>query len=156
VFVIASTTGGTGSGMAIDIAFGIRRLLEDMGLGADHLSLVLASAADRRAPSRQLSQANTYACVRELYHYSRFPDVDPSSSGDRLLGRRLGTLPNTYLVHLGDDLGIEQFENGCQQLAEVLYRATTTRAAAFLDACQAASASAAVTMEPMVRGIGIG
>ena len=71
VFVISSISGGTGSGMVLDVAYAVRMLLADMGLSDEGLCGVLTHSTQRNASAKDLAVANAYACLSELYHYTR-------------------------------------------------------------------------------------
>ncbi|HEX4148500.1 MAG TPA: tubulin-like doman-containing protein [Pirellulales bacterium] len=153
VFIVASLAGGSGSGMAIDIAFGVRRLLAEMNFSDEHVCLVLAHATDRCANSREVALANGVACLTELFHFTRFPYAD--SHVDARSEHHLRGIPNTYLVRLGDDLGRQQLDSASANVAEFLYRGSLTSAAAFLDACRQPGAASENAFEPTVRSFGL-
>ena len=71
VFVIASTSGGTGSGMALDVAYALRMLLLNMGLSDNGVCGILTHSSPRKSTGKDLATANTYALLNELFHYSR-------------------------------------------------------------------------------------
>ncbi len=58
--------GGTGSGSSLDVVFGLRRLMAEMNLSDEQLTLILAHSdrPPRRQPRHRM--ANTYACLSEL------------------------------------------------------------------------------------------
>ena len=154
VFVVASANGGSASGMVPDVLFGLRRMLAAQGIDDEHLTLVLTHSTDRRAATRDLSIANSYACLRELHHFGRMPFVDTESCSES--GSLAAGLPHSYVIHLGDDLSDEQFERNTSMLAEFLFRRSLTPAAAFFDAAQAHTGIGGEGFEPMVRSIGLG
>src|SRR5205085_11789170 len=71
VFVIASIAGGTGSGMLLDLAFGLRQLLEEQGFPATALYGLLLHATPPKPAGRELARINAYATLHELYHLDR-------------------------------------------------------------------------------------
>jgi hypothetical protein len=155
VFVVASSTGGTGSGIGLDIAFGLRRLMAELNLQDDQLTLILAHSTDRRGGNRDIALANTYSCLSELRHYCRFPFHDGLRT---LAGNSAPTepgLPNTYVVHLGDDLVDAQYAAATDSLADFLFRNSVTKAAGYFDVCRRESGNNAPTLEPAVRTFGI-
>jgi len=149
IFIVASTSGGSGSGMALDIAFGMRQLLAEQNISDENLCVVLAHATDRKAATRDIAIANSYACLQELKYFSRFP-----FHGGDVTGGFTG-LPNTYITHLGDELNDQQFESGAESLADFMYRASVTRAAAFFDACHNAPGDGGERHGPTVRSFAI-
>ncbi|MBL8830144.1 MAG: protein kinase [Planctomycetaceae bacterium] len=150
VFVVASSTGGTGSGISLDIVFGLRRLLAEMNLSDEQLTLILAHSTDRRAGNRDIALANTYACLSELRHFSRVPFHDGLRAFDRVPSPPGVGIPNTYAIHMGDDLFDAQYATAVDTLADFLFRNSVTQAASYFDACRAAPAEAP-SLEPTVR-----
>ena len=69
VYVVTSLTGGTGSGMFLDLAALLRRELRQIGCPrAELIAVLLAPAANRNADSR--AAANSYAALCELKHFA--------------------------------------------------------------------------------------
>lgn len=138
IFVVASVSGGTGGGMALDVAYLIRMLLSELQLSDSGLCGILTHSTNRKPSSRELAVSNAYACLSELYHYSRI-DRYP---GDKACGiapfdRDEPTFPQTYFVPLGDHLSEGEFHRATDTLAEYLYLDAATSAGAFFDKCRA-------------------
>lgn len=136
IFLVASISGGTGSGMVLDVAYAVRKVLTGLGLPHEGLCGLLAHSTGRNSAQRELAAANAYSCLSELAHYSRtrrYPgDPDgmlPAMQGD-------GPFTHTYLVHLGDDLDERQFDSATDELAEYLYLSAVTSAGTFFDKCR--------------------
>ncbi len=134
VFVIASISGGTGSGMVLDAGYAVRHTLRGLGLPEDRVYGVLTHSTVRNPNAKGLAIANAYACLHEAEHYrraGRYP-------GDPACG--LPPFENdsgpfqTYLVHLGEDLNETQYEAAVEAVAEYLYLDAITTAGRFLDA----------------------
>ena len=138
VFVIASTAGGTGSGMVIEIAYAIRSILAKLDFpdGNVHGILMHSTALGQR--DRDKSIANSYAALNELWHYSRPGKCYP---GDRGLGLPAfhgnnRTFSSCYFVDLGEGLTELQFDLATDPVAEYLYLSALTPAARFFDKCR--------------------
>jgi serine/threonine protein kinase len=70
VYVVTSLTGGTGSGMFLDIAWALRRELQQLGHPrAEVIGVLLVPAVERSGASRGI--ANAYAALAELNHFAR-------------------------------------------------------------------------------------
>jgi serine/threonine protein kinase len=68
-YILAGLTGGTGSGMFIDLAFLIRHELRQIGyLKPEVVGLFFVPPADKTS-SRNASLGNTYAALTELHHF---------------------------------------------------------------------------------------
>ncbi len=137
VFVVSSISGGTGSGMVLDVAFAIRTILAELGLSDEGVCGILTHATDRNPTASDLSIANAYACLSELYHYSRSDfQHENVACGLPSSAALEGAFPHAYLVHLGDNLNDDQFEQSIDSLASYLYLNTMTPAAATFDECR--------------------
>src|SRR5208283_3833213 len=69
VFIVSSTTGGTGSGMVLDFGYVVRQVLRELHLPDDAVCGLLAHCTGRNPQTRELSTANAYALLGELNHY---------------------------------------------------------------------------------------
>ena len=138
VFVISSISGGTGSGMVLDVAYAVRTILADLGLADDGVCGLLTYSTDRNPTAADLATANAYACLSELYHYSA-ADCYPGDAAGGLppFAASEGTFPHTYLVHLGEQLDDGEFDGATGALATYLYLNSVTPAASAFDACRA-------------------
>jgi eukaryotic-like serine/threonine-protein kinase len=135
--VLASISGATGSGAVLDVAFLLRQLLDDQK-AAGEIVLVLAHNTCRQAAAQQLAQVNAYVTLAELNQCLRAGGVYP---GDQSLkvDPRSGTsagIQTAYFVHFGNELSNEQYDAGCELLAEYLYMDAGTPAGGYLHACR--------------------
>ena len=69
VFVVASLAGGTGSGVALDLGYAVRKVLGELQLPDQRVFGVLTHSTSRKAASRDLAIANTLAALQELRHF---------------------------------------------------------------------------------------
>lgn len=154
-FVVASIAGGTGSGMAIEVAYAVRMLLAEQGLPDNGVSLVLVHSTERKATTKSLAIANAYACLSELSHYARCRYPGEPACGLPPLAGEQARLPATYFVHLGDNLNEADYAHATDALAEYLYLDSATAAGAFFDRCRAEESAAASPAEVLVRTCGV-
>lgn len=152
VYLIASTSGGAGGGMVLDVAYLLRRLLIERGGSADDLYAILTHSTDRNPEAGELALANTLACLGELQEYrtAGYPgelsyELPPLSPED-------SNLPNLYFAHLGDDLHDEELEAATESLATYLYLDSATLAGNTLDRCRRQSG---VPSENDIRTFGV-
>jgi eukaryotic-like serine/threonine-protein kinase len=69
-YVVASTAGGTGSGMALDMAYILKNELRSIGYRKPEMyGILLAPPADSTSP-KNLALANTHATLAELNHFA--------------------------------------------------------------------------------------
>jgi serine/threonine protein kinase len=137
IFVIASTAGGTGSGVVLDLGYLLRAMLRELDFGDEQLHGVLLHSTSRRANERDLAIANTMSLLNELRHYSSpsgYPG-EPSCNLPALVGDSV-PFRQRYLVHLGDELNDEKYERAVEGVADYLYQSTAGSATSFFDACR--------------------
>lgn len=137
VVVVGSIAGATGGGAIIDVAFLLRQLLDDQKAGGE-IMLMLTHSTSRQAAAQQLAQANAYVTLNELNQCLRAGGVYP---GDQTLkvDPRSGTaagIQTAYLAHFGNELSHEQYDAGCERLAEYLFLDAGTPAGGYLRACR--------------------
>ena len=83
VYVLTGLTGGTGSGMFIDLAYTVRSVLRQMGYeNPDVVGLILLPTVDA-GRSRTLPLGNTYAALSELHHFGSPGSVFAAKYHDR-------------------------------------------------------------------------
>lgn len=107
IYIATSLSGGTGSGMMIDLAYMVRQELRQMGFVKSYLTgLLMAPPVDRSTP-KSLAVANACTALAELHHFSqpttryeakldiRQPSVaDPEKPFDRCVLFSLPRNPN--------------------------------------------------------------
>jgi serine/threonine protein kinase len=135
IFVVASSNGGTGSGMAADLAYGVRGILSDLGLSADLLCGLLAHTTSRTPQGRDIALANSYVCLKEIEHYSTPGAGYPGDAAAGIPGRWTdhGVFSHLYFLRLPDDRATAPSDQGAGLIAEYLFRAAMTNAASYLD-----------------------
>ena len=77
VYVVAGTSGGTGSGMFLDLAYLIKTQLRGIGYRKpETVGVLLVPPADATSAKNQ-GLVNTYAALAELYHFSTGAEYQP-------------------------------------------------------------------------------
>ena len=137
VFVVASTAGGIGSGMVLDLGYLIRTMLEELHISDEQLHGVLIHSTSRRSNQRDLAIANSLSLLAELRHYSSASGY-PGEPACKLPPRVGNSSPfrHTYVVHLGDELNEQQFHDGTTRIGEYLFQNSACNASSFFDACR--------------------
>ena len=139
VVIVGSISGGTCSGIALDLAYITRSILRQLSVPNEEVIGVFTHSSSLRHQRRELSIANSLAFLNELYHFScveEYPGDDscgilPSTDGTT-------TFASTYLSDLGDDLEDDTFQQELDSIAEYLYLSTATPSATFFDNCRTA------------------
>ena len=137
VVIIGSASGGTCSGMGIDLAYLSRSILRQLGVLEEDVVGIFTHSATAASGHRELAVANTLAFLSELYHFScveEYPGdascgIDASTDGTT-------TFASTYLVQLGDDLPKTEWETQLDRIAEYVYLGTVSPCASWLDKCR--------------------
>lgn len=138
VVLVASATGGTGSGMFADVAALVRQLADELPqAGRLEVLGLLVYGTGRHVQQQELARANAVATLAELAHFhgpSGFPG-DPAC-GLKPRPSQQGLLDALYLLDAGDELSPTQIDAACTQAAEFLFRDAATCAGAVLAACR--------------------
>jgi len=141
IVLLASISGGTGGGCAIDILYLLRALIHELHLSEDGLCAVFMHATGMRSRNKELAAANARAFLTELAHCGRghYPG-EPSLKIPAFQGHA-ALLPPTYLVNLGERISEQDYENATDAVAEYLYQDIATLSGSFLDHSRTESAS---------------
>lgn len=143
VFVIASLAGGTGSGMAIDLGYAVRKVLGELQLPDQRVFGILTHSTSRKAASRDLAVVNTLSALQELRHFGgrqgHFPG-DPSCDLPAFC-EKPATFHQTHFVHLGNELGDRDFESAADRVAEYLYQNTLAPGVPFFEHARSSAAT---------------
>ena len=137
VLVIASISGGTGSGMVLDAVYAVRKVLGELGLSDRGVCGILTHSTGRGTDAHKLAVGNAYACLSELQHYSRaggYPG-DPDCALPRF-ERNGDTFRSTYLLHLGNGLGELEFDKATDVVAKYLFLDLATAGGVFFEKCR--------------------
>ena len=129
IVFVASTSGGTGSGMLLDLAYAARSELKTAGFDDSFVDAVLVHSTPSNT-GRDKSIANTYATLEELSHYSRPGNYYPGEKNlnvPTFYGNNR-TFRKTFFFHCGDGLRTEEWIAATHEVADFLYCATLTPA----------------------------
>lgn len=141
VMVLAATGGGTGSGMVLDIACAVRSLLEELEISGAELWVYLVHMTGRRPQDQELARANSYALLTELRHMALHGNCSPGDRDPRtaLFERESVPWNGAYFLHVGDDLGEDQFDQRADQVAAYFYANSLSTVGRYLDRCRDAT-----------------
>ncbi len=138
VFVVASISGGTGGGMALDVGFAARAVLNQLGLAATELIGVMMHATGRDSRHSELARVNAFAWLTEYEHFQRRENayLGDANCGLPSHNEAVPAFDHTYLIHLGESLDAVDFEQATHGVAEYLRLNTLSPAAAFFGVCR--------------------
>jgi eukaryotic-like serine/threonine-protein kinase len=153
VVLVASSDGGTGAGMVVDVAFAVRSLAGRLKLANLEICGVLAHATGRQQEQTELALANTYSLLSEIgtvhrsgYHSSQTPDPRTACyEGDGL------PFDDLYFVHLGDELTEPQFADAVELAGDYLYNEACSPLGEMLQRCRKTAPPAGDAPEGDVR-----
>lgn len=156
IYVVASISGGTGSGISLDLGYGVQSLLGKLGLPRDDVYGILMYSTGRAAGSREMASVNAYAWLTEFNHYASqtggYPgapdcDVPPFPGGHP-------SFRQTYLVHMGNQLDAYEWEEGTRNVAKCLYLDAFDSTGQLLDVCRRTDEGADHS-KPSLRSFGL-
>ncbi len=158
-FIVASVSGGTGSGMVLDVAYMLRQILEEKSQADARLCGFLLHSTPRTSSQRNLAEGNAFACLTELYNFSHAEGAFPGDPACNLpaIDGQTGTFDDTYVISLGSELTDRQYDEATDRVAEYLYINAVTPASLFFEACREQQKAEGIRQdpEPVVRTIGL-
>lgn len=134
VVIVASTSGGTAGGIALDIVFATRQLLDELApRGA--INLVLVHAANRSPAAKELASANTIATLTEIRQMlapgSYFPGDPAACLSPR--NNQVSPVNDLSLIPVGANLSADDLAGVATTLAEMLVERTFSAASGLLN-----------------------
>ena len=136
VYVVASLSGGTGSGVGLDAAYLLRSVLAELKQECQGIVGVLLYATSAQGHRNEIQSATALSCLDELRHFSTPGLGFPGDTACRLPSFDRGPFDQTYVVDLGDGLNEADYQHESQKVAEYLFRGAATPARGFFDACR--------------------
>lgn len=156
VYVVASISGGTGSGMSIDIGYAVRSLLEKLGIEHATTTGIMLHSTGRDSRYCDLAKVNAFSWFKEYQHFSRPEGYYPGDEASGLPALPTGTpvFDNTYFLSLGDGLSSEQLKKNADVVAQYFMLDALTSANKFFEASRSAL-PATVGDLPSLRTFGV-
>jgi hypothetical protein len=157
VFIVASISGGTGAGAALDAGYLARHILQGAGHAGGRVTGMLLHATGQRDQASRIQRANALACLSEFQRFS-IPQLGfPGAPSCHVPASDLPPFDDTYLVHLGDHLSDADFEAGAEGIAEYLFQQSVSPACEFFDQCRTADRAKTTSLKagPRLRTVGI-
>jgi eukaryotic-like serine/threonine-protein kinase len=138
VMVVASVSGGTGGGMALDIGYAVRAILQKLGVSESRVVGLMMHSTDRDARHSELARVNAYSWLSEFNHFQQNENAYPGDTSCGLPAHPQGVaaFDQTYLLHLGENVDDTEFGQATQAVADYLHLDALTAAGAFFDLCR--------------------
>lgn len=143
IYVVASPCGGTGSGMSLDVAYMLRTLVKKHGVTDARIIGVAPTLTGRSSERGELARVNAFSWIAEHQHYCTPGVAYQGDASSGLPGHDAGVPPfdSSYVVHMGDRLGDEAFEQAAGEVAEYLASDAVSPLQTMLDASRVAAAN---------------
>jgi hypothetical protein len=140
VYLLASISGGTGSGMVLDVAYAVQAILAQHALGNSQVFGILMHSTGTKGRYREVSMVNAFSWLTEYNHFHRAGGEAPPDAACGLPRCESGkpAFDHTYLVNLGDDLTDAELTRATAPIADYIYLDSLTPVGTVLDACRAA------------------
>jgi serine/threonine protein kinase len=146
IYVLAAAGGG-GSGLLIDLGYGLRRLLQQLRYPEAEVNLLLFCGAPTDPATPRTEQANVYATLTELNHFAD-PTIPFSAQygadGPRLVDQGQ-PFSSTYLLQLSHR-SPAALRDAVAHLGSYLFHELTTPVGLRLDRCRQRSVPAGATI----------
>jgi hypothetical protein len=141
VYLVASVSGGSGSGMSQDVGAAVRTLLDKAGMEKAEIIGVFLHCTGHDPRHCDLARVNAYAWLTEYNHFHRDGGqfCGDESCGLPPLAPGKRAFDSAYLIDLGSELDAAQLETATQSIAEYVYLDALTPAHAFFATCRAES-----------------
>ena len=138
VYVVAASSGGAGSGMAIDVAYAVRAILARIGVANPRILGLMTHSTSRDAKRVELARVNSYAWLSEFENFRTSAGGYPGDQGVGLPPHEPGVAPfdHTYFLPLGEQMDTPAFESAADAVAEYLFTDAFTSGQHALDACR--------------------
>lgn len=135
VIIVSSICGGLGSGMTNDLAYTTRLMLAENGISESNVIGMLLHGTDRGSRDKGLTNANAYAFLTELRHFT-----DHGYPGDKRLGipEFHDELPfdHTYFLKASEENEENKSRFSLDSIAEYICLNTATNCSIFFDTCR--------------------
>jgi hypothetical protein len=146
-YVIASISGGAGSGMSLDVGYAIRAALDKLGADDAEIVGVFLHSTGRDPRHCDLAKVNSFAWLTEYNHFHRpggqFPGDESCGLPAMPPGRR--AFDSAYLVDLGVEVDDSDVQQAAQAIAEYIYLDALTPAQSFFAECRREESAATAT-----------
>ena len=124
--------------MTLDIAYGVRSILERLDIKNASITGVITHSTYRDASRAELARVNAYAWLSEMNQFVNSLDGYPGDEGCGLPAHSAGVaaFDNTYFIPLGEQLDNADYETATDSIAEYLIADALTPLQTALDVCR--------------------
>lgn len=154
VLLVASISGGTGSGMLLDLAYAARAELKAAGFANAQIEGILLHSTPR-GKARDRACANAYATLLELSHYSRRGNYYPGESALQVppFHGNNPTFAPARVIHLGENLDTPRWLRAADDVAEYVYCTAFTPLGCLCGAASQENTAADAAQQPSATAL---
>ncbi|SMP74302.1 hypothetical protein SAMN06265222_117101 [Neorhodopirellula lusitana] len=156
IYVVGSLSGGTASGMLLDITPRLRTLLDEAGLEHAPILPLFASVCMQGNPHQGVTLHDTHSAISELRHY-----LSPGNSypGDEGIGwpsvpAVRNPLRNAYVI-LEGDYSAPNTSSASETIVDYLWADATGAGELLAKARQCETQQAGSISKPLIRSVGV-
>ncbi|MFG0296598.1 MAG: tubulin-like doman-containing protein, partial [Maioricimonas sp. JB045] len=155
VFIVAATSGGTGSGTVQDLGWMVRDICDELQIRPGQISAILVHGTGTSRQTSDLQEASTISFLKELQHFST-----PGLGGPRGLqpGRTDDETPpfdHACFLHLGDGLSDQDFSEQIARVGDYLCTNAVAEQRALLRHWRELSTGDELPGSPSLRALGL-
>ncbi|MCM2371777.1 protein kinase domain-containing protein [Aporhodopirellula aestuarii] len=156
VYVVGSISGGTASGMILDIAPRLRTLLDEAGLEHAPVLPLLSSVCMKGNPHQSVSLHDTHAAISEIRHYLTPGNSYPGDDGVKWPGVPAvrNPLRDAYLI-LDGDQATPDSPSASATIVDYLWADATGAGELLASARKCVESDNSVMSKPMIRSVGV-
>ncbi|EMI55643.1 protein kinase domain-containing protein [Rhodopirellula sallentina] len=156
IYLVGSVSGGTASGMLLDIAPRLRTLLDEAGLEHAPVLPLLSSVAMQGNPHQSVSLHDTHAAVSEIRHYVTPGNSYPGDNGVDWPGVPAvrNPLRDAYLILDGDQSSPES-ASASATIVDYIWADATGAGEILASARRCDTSEGDAMAKPMIRSVGV-
>ena len=138
VVVVASASGGTGSGMSLDLAYAVRTVLQRLNIQDAQITGLITHATPRDPKQTELARINACSWLSELNHYQSAEMAYPGDYVSGLPGHEKEVAPfdQTYFIRLGESVDEACLDEQAHAVAQYLVADSVSPLQTMLNACR--------------------
>ncbi|WP_044255172.1 protein kinase domain-containing protein [Rhodopirellula sp. SWK7] len=156
IYIVGSISGGTASGMILDLAPRLRTLLDEAGMEHAPVLPLLSSVCMKGNPHQNVSLHDTHAAVSEILHYVTPGNSYPGDNGVNWPGVPAvrNPLRDAYLILDGDHASPDS-PSASATIVDYLWADATGAGELLASARRCDAPDAAGLAKPMIRSVGV-
>ena len=141
IYIVASISGGTGSGAVLDVAYAVRAMLKKLDITNVEVVGIMLHSTGRDPRHCELARVNAYSWLTEYHHFHQADASYPGDTSCSLPPHEAGVsaFDHTYFVHLGDSLDENEFDRATRSVADYLRLNAISPAQVLFDAARESS-----------------